>query len=121
MTSISSSLSPDTPLVGPFPLQQPDVEVVASSADPAAAGIFLLDLGMVLKSCGIVTSKSSIIFCCTLLPSLIEENVGSLGDDRLLVSLGDAAIVKVVPVTICLVLAVSSVYKKRLNKDSNVK
>ena len=47
---MSSSLSPDTPLLGPFPLQQPAVEVVASSAEPAAAGMFLLDLGRVLKT-----------------------------------------------------------------------
>ena len=60
LTSMSSSLSPDTPLVGPLPLtplQQPAVEVVASSAEPAAAGMFLLDLGRVLKTFRFVTQN----------------------------------------------------------------
>ena len=43
------------------------------------------------------------------LPSLIEKHIGRLGDDGLLVGLGDAAVVKVVPVTIGLVLSVSSI------------
>ena len=117
---MSSSLSPATPLTGPglplTPLQQPAVEVVASSAEPAAAGMFLLGLGMVLKSIKVFIQLFQLFFFQPL-PSLIEKHVGSLGDDGLLVSLGDAAVIKVVPVTIGLVLPVSSVYNNTMNEE----
>ena len=63
---MSSSLSPVTPLLGPLPLQQPEVDVVASSAEPAAAGMFLLDLGRVLKTFRFVT-QNFIHLCSHLL------------------------------------------------------
>ena len=44
-----------------------------------------------------------------ILPSLIEEDICSLCDNSFLISLCDATVVKVVPVSIYLILAISCV------------
>ena len=49
-------------------------------------------------------------------PSLIEEHVGRLGVDRLLVGLSDAAVVKVVPISIILIDGIRGVYKNMISK-----
>ena len=51
------------------------------------------------------SGSASLIF----LPSLVEEHVCSLGDDGALLGLGDAAVVKVVPLVVYPVLAVRSI------------
>ena len=52
---------------------------------------------------------------CSMMPapSLVEEDIGGLGADRLLVGLGDRRVVEVIPVTVHLVLPVGRVCEKR--------
>ena len=87
---------------------------MASSAEPAAAGIFCLDLLTVLKIFATIATQLEHTFSSEMSPSLIEEYVGRLGVDRLLVGLRDAAVVKVVPVAIILVDGIRGVYKNMI-------
>ena len=50
--------------------------------------------------------------CMLSAPSLVEEDIGGLGADRLLVGLGHRGVVEVIPVTVHLVLPVGGVCKK---------
>ena len=104
------------PLAGPF----------VAARDSAAAGIWRLggphDLAVDLRGrwcspCNnfnvfiVDISVSSCMLCMLSAPSLVEEEIGGLGADRLLVSQGHRRIVEV-PVTVHLVLPVGGVCKK---------